>query len=325
MRRGLALFALALLTACTAETPAPAPSGSAQAVRPGDHTLTITVGDKERTFLLHVPASYDPARAVPAVLALHYRPGSGAAMRGLTGLDAKADAEGFLVAYPEGVGGQFNAFDCCGTQDDVGFVKAVAERLVRQWHADADRLFLAGVSNGGDLSFRTAVEAPGVFAAIGVVSGGFAGGRTEAADYRPAAPVSVVTLVGADDPQAAALRTGLDTWRTRLRCTPAPASGAPPSTGTAPPPSAGAAPSPATGTAPPAPAGTGTPPAQPADPAVHRTSTHCQDGSDVDAYVVDGAGHVWFGAASGELKDTTAKVDATRVLWEFFAAHPRRR
>ena len=292
MRRGLALLALALLTACSAGTPtAPAatPGASAEAARPGDHTLTITVGDKERTFLLHVPASYDPGRATPAVLALHYRPGSGAAMRGLAGFDAKADAAGFLVAYPEGVGGQFNAFGCCGAQDDIGFVKAVAGQLVQRWHADPARIFLAGVSNGGDLSFRAAVEAPGVFAAIGVVSGGFAGGRTEAADYRPAAPVSVVTLIGADDPQATVFRAGVDTWRTRLNCTPA------------------------------APAA-----AVPLDPAVHRTTTHCQDGSDVDDYVVDGAGHVWFGAASGELKDATMKVDATGVLWDFFAAHPRR-
>ncbi len=298
MRRGLALFALLLLTACAADTKTAAPSTTTPAAgtitpvtaQAGDHTLTVTVGDKERTFLLHVPASFDPARSMPAVVALHYRPGSGTAMRALTGLDAKADAEGFLVAYPEGVGGQFNAFGCCGAQDDVGFVKAVAGQLVERWHADPERVFLAGISNGGDLSFRTAVEAPGVFAAIGVVSGGFAGGRTEAADYRPTAPVSVVTLIGADDPQATAFRTGVDTWRARLACAPA-----------------AAAPGPAL------------------DPGVHRSTTRCQDGSDVDAYVVDGAAHVWFGAASGELKDAAGKVKATDVLWAFFAAHPRRR
>lgn len=300
MRRGLTLLTLLLLTACSAETgtspPAASPAASAAPVaspvtaRAGDHTLTVTVGDKERTFLLHVPASYDPARAMPAVVALHYKPGSGTAMRALTGLDAKADADGFLVAYPEGVGGQFNAFGCCGAQDDVGFVKAVAGLLVERWHADPDRVFLAGVSNGGDLSFRAAVEAPGVFAAIGVVSGGFAGGRTEAADYKPTAPVSVVTLIGADDPQATTFRAGVDTWRGRLACAAAPA-----------------APGPAL------------------DPAVHRSTTRCQDGSDVDAYVVDGGTHAWFGATSGELKDAAGKVKATDVLWAFFSAHPRRR
>jgi polyhydroxybutyrate depolymerase len=289
-----ALLALLLLGGCTTGTGS-APAGpSPEAVGPGDHTVSITVGDRERTFLLHVPASYDPGRALPAVVALHYKPGSGAAMRELTGLDAKADTEGFLVAYPEGVGGQFNAFGCCGAQDDVGFVKAVAGRLVERWHADPDRVFLAGVSNGGDLSFRAAVEAPGVFAAIGAVSGGFAGGRTEATDYRPSAPVSVVTLIGADDPQATAFRTGVDTWRARLEC---------------------AAPQPATAA----------PSTSAAAPGVHRSTTHCKDGSDVDAYVIDGGAHAWFGAASGELKDAAAKIEATDVLWAFFAAHPRRR
>jgi polyhydroxybutyrate depolymerase len=296
----MTLLALLMLTACSAGTstnpPAATTTGPAAAATgggPGEHKLTVTVGGTERTFLLHVPASYDPARTMPAVVALHYKPGSGAGMRELTGFDAKADAEGFLVAYPEGVGGQFNAFGCCGVQDDVGFVKAVAGRLVEQWHADPDRVFLAGVSNGGELSFRVAVEAPGVFAAIGAVSGGFAGGRTEAADYRPTAPVSVVTLIGAADPQAATFRTGVDTWRSRLGCT--------------------------------APQASATPPTPALDPAVHRTTTRCPDGSDVDAYVVDGGEHVWFGAPKGELKDTAAKIKATDVLWAFFTAHPRRR
>ncbi|GAB3870966.1 alpha/beta hydrolase family esterase [Dactylosporangium cerinum] len=298
MRQGFALLAVALLAACTSEPKPAPPVASPVTALIGDHTLTVTLGDKERTFLLHVPASYDPARTVPVVVALHYRPGSGTAMRELTGLDAKADAEGFLVAYPEGVGGQFNAFGCCGAQDDVGFVKAVAGRLVENWHADAGRIFLAGVSNGGDLSFRTAVEAPGVFAAIGVVSGGFAGGRTEAADYKPTSPVSVVTLIGADDPQATTFRTGLDTWRGRLACS---TPGAPTSKPAA-------------------------PSASPAlDPGVHLTTSHCLDGSDVDAYVIDGGAHAWFGATAGELKDTAAKIKATDVLWAFFAAHPRQR
>jgi polyhydroxybutyrate depolymerase len=284
------LFALLVLTACSGGAPT-APGATPEAGRSGEHKVAVTVGGAERTFLLHVPPSYDPARAMPAVLALHHRGGSATTMRELTGLDAKADREGFLVAYPEGVGGQFNAFGCCGVQDDVGFVKAAAGRLVEQWHADPDRIFLAGVSNGGDLTLRAAVEAPGVFAAIGVVSGGFAGGRTEAADYKPAKAVSVVTLIGAADPQAATFRTGVDTWRSRLAC---------------------AAPSAAAG----------------GEPAVHRTVTRCQDGSDVDASVIDGGGHAWFGATKGELADTAAggpKVQATEVLWAFFAAHPRQR
>jgi polyhydroxybutyrate depolymerase len=291
MRWGPFLAGVLLLTGCGAAEPAgPAPSAPAStpARSAGDHRLTMTVGGTERTYLLHAPPGYDPARAPAAVIALHYRPGSAQAMRDVSGLDAKADREGFLVAYPEGVGGQFNGFGCCGAQDDVGFVKAVAAALVADWKADPARLFLAGVSNGAELSFRAAVEVPGVFAAIGVVSGGFHSGRTEDAGYKPTGPVSVVTLIGGADPMAETLRAGIDTWRKRLGCTPA-EGGAPP-----------------------------------ADPTVHRTSTRCTDGSTVDAYVIDGAAHIWFGAKRGELVDPAPKIDATDVLWTFFAAHPRR-
>ncbi|GGM89428.1 alpha/beta hydrolase family esterase [Dactylosporangium sucinum] len=219
MKRGLTVLVALLLAACSTTKPVDQPDPGP---RPGDHRIKVTVGNTEREYLLHVPEGWKPAHAAPAVVALHYRPGSAQAMQKLTGFDARADRDTVLVAYPEGVGGQFNAFGCCGAQDDVAFVKAVAAQLVADWNADARRLFLAGVSNGGDLAFRAAVEASGTFAAIGVVSGGFYGTRTEAADYKPASRVDVITLIGATDPQADTFRRGIATWRERLGCTPAP-------------------------------------------------------------------------------------------------------
>lgn len=39
---------------------------------------------------------------------------------------------------------------------------------------------------------------------------------------------------------------------------------------------------------------------------------------------VPGAGHVWFGADTGEPADPKPVLDAADVMWDFFAAHPRR-
>ncbi|MGI5178600.1 hypothetical protein ACQEVZ_19915 [Dactylosporangium sp. CA-152071] len=75
MRRGYAPLALIMLTACSTKDAPPATPAATAAQGKGDHTLTVTVGDKERTFQLHVPPGYDPARAMPAVVALHHRPG----------------------------------------------------------------------------------------------------------------------------------------------------------------------------------------------------------------------------------------------------------
>ncbi|MGN9774263.1 alpha/beta hydrolase family esterase [Micromonospora sp. H33] len=297
MRRATALVLAAVLTtgaACGGDPPSPAapPSASASASAaaerpaPGDHRLTVRHGGTDRTYLLHAPPGYDPGRPVPLVIALHFYPGSGEELREMVALDAKADRENFLVAYPDGQHRAFNALICCGSADDVGFLKTLAGHLVDAWGADPERIYLTGISNGGDMSFRAAVESDGLFAAIGVVSGGYIGPRTEAEDYVPKRPVSVITFVGGQDVYAGDFEDGLRTWQRRLGCRARPA-------------------------------------AAPA-PKVTRTDARCSDGSDVTVYRLAEMSHSWPGAPDGQLADPTAGVVATDLIWDFFAKHPRR-
>lgn len=273
-----------------ASAPSGAPSPSAappERPGPGDHRLTVDVGGVARTYLLHAPPGYSGAAPLPLVIAMHVYPGSGAGMRDLTGLDATADRHGFLVAYPDGRNGGFNAMVCCGTADDVAFLTSLTRHLVERWRVDPDRVYLTGMSNGGDMSFRGAVDASATFAAIGVVSGGYGGPRAERADYVPTAPVSVVTIIGTADRYFATFEKGLANWQQRLRCTPA------------------AVPAPA--------------------PPVRRTVARCADGSDVDVYVVPDMGHAWPGTGAGQIAVPGAPMSATDIVWEFFAAHPKKR
>jgi polyhydroxybutyrate depolymerase len=275
-----------LIAGCGAEPAAP-PSASASASQPspGDHELTLEIGGKQRTFLVHAPPGYPGAGPMPLVVAMHFYPGSGAALREMIDMDAKADEHGFLVAYPDGVDGGFNALVCCGAADDVAFIRALTDRLVADWRVDPARVYATGISNGADMSFRAAVEATGVFAAIGAVSGGFGGPKVAAADYRPARPVSVLTVIGRLDQYYETFQTGLTRWRERLGCeaVPAPAGGE----------------------------------------GVERSRARCADGSDLEVYVVTDMGHSWPGAKRGQLADPDAPIVATDLLWEFFAAHPR--
>jgi poly(3-hydroxybutyrate) depolymerase len=235
--------------------------------------------------MLHAPDGYVPGTPVPLVIGLHCRPCNAAFFRNLSGLDATADKHGFLVAYPDGVSGTFNGMTCCGDADDVTFLRELARHLVATWSVDAARVYLAGISNGADMSFRAAVETVGVFAAIGVVSGGYTGHRATDAAYVPRGPVSVLTLIGTVDPNFPSYNVGITAWQERLKCPPAPA---------------------------PAPA-----------PSVERTVATCGDGSTVDVYRVTGMGHVWPGASGGPLSWPGAPFTAGEVLWAFFAAHPR--
>src|SRR5688572_24750509 len=68
----------------------------------GDHTLSIEHGGRRRSYLLHVPAA--AGRPLPLVLAFHGGGGEAEGYKAYAGLDALADREGFIVAYPNGSG-----------------------------------------------------------------------------------------------------------------------------------------------------------------------------------------------------------------------------
>ncbi|MEV4820350.1 polyhydroxybutyrate depolymerase [Micromonospora sp. NPDC049274] len=281
---GLCLIVVA--AGCERGQPSSTPSASSERPAPGDHQLTLKHNGLDRGYLLHAPPGYDPSRAPALVIALHFYPGSGYLVRDLAGLEARGDRDNVLVAYPDGLDGGYNALSCCGNADDVGFLNALTDHLVQTWRADPNRVFLTGISNGGDMSFRAAVEATGRYAAIGVVSGGYSGALTTDESYVPKSPVSVITFIGAQDEYAPKFQAGIKTWQQRLRCTPA---------------------SKASGV-----------------PRVTRTEARCADGSEVSVYTIADMGHSWPGATSGQLAAPAAGVTATDLIWDFFASHPRR-
>lgn len=297
MRRVAMWFvSLALLSGAVAcgdgepETAGSSASPSAAAVPgPGQHELTLDHGGVTRRYRVHAPPSYRAEQPTPLVIALHQYPGSGQGLSQAIGMDEVAARENFLVAYPDGVNRGFNALVCCGTADDVGFLTALTEHMVGTWRVDPDRVFLTGISNGGDLSFRAAVEATGRFAAIGVASGGFIGERAAAADYAPKSPVSVITFIGGRDGYADDFKDGIEAWQKRLKCSPVKPAPAAPSA------------------------------------SVSLSRARCGDGSDVEVYELAEMGHAWPGARSGSIAAPDAGIMATELIWEFFAAHPRQR
>src|SRR4051812_11595061 len=81
---------------------------------PLDSTENITVGGLSRTYQLHLPASYNPARPTPVVINLHGLTGDGPGINAIGGMISKSDAEGFIVVAPNGVQSSWNAGTCCG-------------------------------------------------------------------------------------------------------------------------------------------------------------------------------------------------------------------
>jgi polyhydroxybutyrate depolymerase len=69
---------------------------------PGESAdIALAYGGLERGYRLHLPNGYDASKATPLVLSVHGYTSSGRTNEKFTDLSASADANGFIVAYPE--------------------------------------------------------------------------------------------------------------------------------------------------------------------------------------------------------------------------------
>jgi polyhydroxybutyrate depolymerase len=169
----------------------------------GTHEITISHGDGDRTIHVHVPPGLSGETAVPLVLNFHGL-GSRATEQILyTGMNTKADEEGFITVHPDGTGitRSWNGGSCCGVAasddvDDVGFARAIVEYVSARHCIDPRRIYATGMSNGGFMAHRLGCEAADVFAAVSGVTGHL---LLPDADCNPGRPVPVLHVHGTAD------------------------------------------------------------------------------------------------------------------------------
>ncbi|MFO0936389.1 MAG: PHB depolymerase family esterase [Gemmataceae bacterium] len=170
---------------------------------PGDHTRKLTVENRERSYLLHIPKSYDPKSPTPVVLALHGAGMDGSMMVWFSGLNKKSDDAGFVVVYPSGTGtgpfltwnaGGFAGKMAEGKPNDVVFISQMLDDLKTIITVDDKRVYACGMSNGGMMSYRLAAELSDRIAAVAPVAGTIA-----IDESKPKRPVPVLHIHGSKD------------------------------------------------------------------------------------------------------------------------------
>jgi polyhydroxybutyrate depolymerase len=171
-------------------------------LHPGE-SRSIDVGGLKRSYVVHVPKHHAENTSLPVVLALHGATMNGPMMAWFTDLNQKADEAGFIAVYPNGTGKRSSLFwnggKCCGSAvkenvDDVGFIDAVLDDLMRSYSVDVRRVYVTGVSNGGIMAYRLGAELSHRIAAIAPVAGSM---LTEIASLDR--PVSVLHFHGTKD------------------------------------------------------------------------------------------------------------------------------
>jgi len=287
---------------------------SAGPVQAGISSRALVSGGLRRCYLLYVPAGHDPGRPSPVVFALHGFAGNAAGLRSVAVWEPVADRENFIVVYPDGssfplrwnIGPRANI----PSVDDVQFIRDAIADLSAIASVDRSRIFVAGFSNGGQMTHRIACRLAGQVAAVGVVDG-FDAGMLDAC--APSRPVPIMAFFGSANPLAGAtypawflrlmnvstepeptlpanaIDLWLERWAARNGCRM---------------------------------------PAEPLPPAGNAGGIRyrgCQDDADVVLYWIQGQAHAWPGGpALPLLGESVSDINASEILWAFFRDHPMR-
>ena len=124
-------------------------------------------GGRRRTWIAYVPTKLQAHPAL--VIALHASMGTAEQVRQVYGydFDLLTEEHGFIAVYPQGYDGDWNDCNVKGpfaakreNVDDVGFLHALVDRLVHDHDADRAHVYVTGVSNGGAMTIRLALQTP---------------------------------------------------------------------------------------------------------------------------------------------------------------------
>ena len=139
--------------------------------------LTFSHDGLNRDYIYYEPNNLQSG--APLVFVAHGFTGSAQGIMSYCGMNTIADQNGFAVCYPQGTSDNWGDnfwnvgydFHWNVTIDDVGFITALAQHLQNTYNLSANNTFFTGMSNGGELSYLLACEAPGFFKAFAPVAG----------------------------------------------------------------------------------------------------------------------------------------------------------
>ncbi|WP_238846446.1 alpha/beta hydrolase family esterase [Nocardia terpenica] len=143
----------------------------------------------------------------PLVVVLHgLRDTFGSTRRWMGGTFDRFAEGGGVVVYPDGVDREWNSARRAvmfsrrvKSVDDVGFLRALSERLVAEWALDPRRVFAVGFSLGGQMAIRMVCDAPDVFAGVALISATLPAPGNRVCSDRPPIPVPVLAFHGTAD------------------------------------------------------------------------------------------------------------------------------
>jgi polyhydroxybutyrate depolymerase len=214
--------------------PAPEEQNSAQqpaSAQKRDAQEEIQIGDRKRTFVVHLPQGYDSQQHYPVVILLHGLNQDAAEMARLTHFNEFADRDGIIAVYPNALGGRWtlggggeprpyrrrpyrrpgvwgpgypppprsepgDRREAAPRNQDMQFLHRVLDRLATNYSVDTRRIYAAGLGEGGFMAIRMGCNMADRIAAIAVV----AAAMPRMQNCIPSRPLPALFMNGTDDP-----------------------------------------------------------------------------------------------------------------------------
>jgi polyhydroxybutyrate depolymerase len=266
-----------------------------------------------RTYELYVPTSYDGAPALPLVIALHGRGGTGQGMSDLTSLSQISELEGFIVVYPNGyenswADGRGETPADEAAINDVRFISSLIDRLSSDYKVIVQQVYVTGFSNGGYLTHRLACELPEKIAAVAPVGATLSENVYASCEPKGSVPVlqinvtedTFVPYLGGEvngGGLALSAEVSVAFWANANGCLAEPSNTNLTDT------------------------------VQDGTTVTISSYKGCQQNADVQLYTVIGGGHTWPGGLQylpeRRIGKTSRDMDASEIIWTFFKKHPK--
>ncbi len=180
-----------------------------------------------REFYYYTPSTWNGTDHLPLLIVLHGLTQTGAGVMTITDFNAIAEANNFIVVYPDGINNAWNANMnvSVSQEDDLGFIEQLATHFQTDFSTNPLRQYLCGFSNGGFMSHKIACESSMCFAGIATVSGGMS--DTVYQNCNPSYAPNILHIHGTADavvPYLGSITTGvsvddmLEFWQNHLTC-----------------------------------------------------------------------------------------------------------
>jgi polyhydroxybutyrate depolymerase len=147
-----------------------------------DQTGSITSGSISRSFIFHANATTltNIPQNLPLMIVMHGDGGNGANVKSYTNFDNAANANNYIVVYPDAINTSWNRYadnvpgdaglGNANAPDDVAFISDLIDYFCSTYKINRNKIYATGHSAGGYMAYNLALQLPNKIAAFAPVA-----------------------------------------------------------------------------------------------------------------------------------------------------------